>query len=150
MLDFYIDGDACPVKDEAIRVAERHGLQVYLVSNAWLNRRRHSQVQLITVEAGADAADDWIVERIGESDIAVTADILLADRCLKKHAVAISPSGKLFTNDNIGAAVAKRSLSSHLRELGEVGHNPSFTPQDRSRFLQALENAVQAIKRRMV
>lgn len=149
MLEIYTDGDACPVKEEILRVAERHGLTVYIVSNSGLRPVNSPRVHMIKVDAGADAADDWIAERIGDGDIAVTADILLADRCLKKKAEVISPSGKPFTDANIGNAVASRSISAHLREIGErSSYNPSFSKQDRSRFLQALENSIQTIKRR--
>ncbi len=144
----YVDGDACPVKEEVLRVAERHRLEVYMVSNSGLRPVNNPKVHMIKVDAGADVADDWIAERAGDGDIAITADILLADRCLKNKANVINPSGKPFTDDNIGSAVAGRSLSAYLRETGEMsGNNPSFTKQDRSRFLQALEQAIQAIKR---
>lgn len=149
MLDIYVDADSCPVKAEVLRVAERHHLEVYMVSNAWMRPIKNPKLHMIRVEAGADVADDWIAERIGDGDIVVTADILLADRCLKNKAHAISPFGWPFTDDNIGSAVAGRSLSAHLRELGETsGNNPSFTKQDRSRFLQTLEEVIQTIKRR--
>lgn len=147
MIKIYVDADACPVKEEVVRVALRHDLDVYMVSNSWLLKAVGPKVHRVLVEAGADIADDWIAERIGDRDIAVTADILLADRCLKKSAVVVGPSGKLFTGDNIGMAVAMRDLSAHLRETGEIsGHNPSFTKQDRSRFLQVLEEAIQKRK----
>jgi uncharacterized protein len=148
MLDIYVDADACPVKEEILRVAMRHKLQVYLVSNSWLNIAVGTNVHKILVESGADIADDWIAERIGKGDIGVTADILLADRCLKKGASVIGTTGKAFNDDNIGAAKAMRDLSSHLREVGEVSnYNPTFSKQDRSRFLQTLEEIIQAIKR---
>ena len=149
MLDIYVDGDACPVKEEVVRVAERHNLEVYMVSNSGLRPVRNKKIHMIKVDAGADVADDWIAERASDGDIAITADILLADRCIKNEATVLSPAGKPFTDDNIGNAVAGRNLSAHLRETGEIsGHNPSFSKQDRSRFLQALENAIQSIKRR--
>lgn len=148
MLDIYIDADACPVKAETLKVAERHQLHVYVVSNAWLRPSGNPNIDIIHVETTPDAADHWIVGRIGEGDIVITADILLAGRCLKNKAKAIGHTGKLFTDDNIGNAVAGRSLSSHLRELGEEsGRHPSFSQQDRSRFLQMLEETVQTIKR---
>jgi len=149
MLDIYVDADACPVKDEVLRVALRHKLQVYLVSNSWLNIAVGNNVHKILVEAGADIADNWIAERIGAGDIAVTADILLADRCLKKGADVIGTTGRNFNDDNIGVAKAMRDLSAHLRETGEApGYNPTFSKQDRSRFLQTLEEIIQVIKRR--
>jgi uncharacterized protein YaiI (UPF0178 family) len=147
MLNIYIDGDACPVKEEALRVAMRHGLEVFVVSNSWLNVGRSPKVHMIVVESGADMADDWIVEHIEKFDVAVTADILLADRCIKKGAEVISTYGKPFTQDNIGAAKAMRELHAHLRETGEIsGGNASFSKQHRSNFLQAMEQAIQKIK----
>jgi uncharacterized protein YaiI (UPF0178 family) len=144
----YVDADACPVKDEAVRVAERHGLAIHFVSNAWMRLPEGPLVHRVVVSDGPDAADDWIASRIGPSDIAVTADIPLAARCLKAGARVIGPTGKPFTQSSIGMALAMRDLSRHLRETGESkGYNASFTRQDRSRFLQALEEAVQAIKR---
>jgi len=144
MVTIYVDADACPVKEEVLRVAYRHDLEVYIVSNGWWRQDLGPKIHRIMVEASPDSADNWIVEHIGEGDIAVTADILLADRCLKMKATAINPNGKPFTEANIGVAVAMRSLSAHLRETGEIaGHNPSFSKQDRSRFLEILENTVQ-------
>lgn len=148
MLKIYVDADACPVKAEVLRVAERHGLEVYMVSNGGLRPVNDPNVHMVQVPSGADVADDWIVEHIEEKDIVITADILLADRCVKREASVVSPSGKPFTEDNIGNAVAGRSLSAHLRELGEQGYNPGFTKQDRSRFLQVLEEVIQTTKRR--
>jgi uncharacterized protein YaiI (UPF0178 family) len=145
----YIDADACPVKDEAVRVAERHGLTVHFVSNAWMRLPQGPLISRVVVSGDPDAADDWIAERAGTGDIVVTADIPLAARCLQAGARVIGPTGKPFTDAGIGIALAMRDLSRHLRETGESkGYNASFTRQDRSRFLQALENAVQAIKRR--
>lgn len=142
----YIDGDACPVKAEALKVAERHDMNVYIVSNGGLRPVANPKVHMILVDTGADAADDWIAERADMGDIAVTADILLADRCLKAGAQVLSPYGKPFTEANIAGAVAGRSISAHLRELGGTTHNPAFGKQDRSRFLQALETMIQAVK----
>jgi uncharacterized protein YaiI (UPF0178 family) len=144
----YIDADACPVKDEAVRVAERHGLAVHFVSNSYMRLPEGPLVSRVVVSDGPDAADDWIAGRAGKGDIVVTADIPLAARCLQAGARVIGPAGKPFTQDGIGLALALRDLSRHLRETGESkGYNASFTRQDRSRFLQALEEAVQAIKR---
>lgn len=149
MLDIYVDADACPVKEEVLRVAMRHKLQVYMVSNSWINMAVGANVHKILVEAGADVADDWIAERVGEGDIAITADILLADRCIKKGASVIGTTGREFSDDNIGVAKAMRDLSAHLRETGEIaGRNPSFSKNDRSRFLQTLEQIIQTVKRR--
>lgn len=144
----YVDADACPVKDEALRVAVRHDLEIAFVSNAWMRLPEGPNVRRVIVAEGADAADDWIAERIGKGDIAVTADIPLASRCLKAGAQAIGPTGKPFTDASIGMALAMRDLKQHLRETGESrGFNATFTPKDRSRFLEALELAVQRAKR---
>lgn len=149
MLEIYVDGDACPVKDEVIKVAERHGLKVYLVSNAWLRLPKHPLLEMVVVAEGPDVADDWIAERAGPGDIAITADIPLAKRCLDRQAEVLGSTGKPFTEDSIGMALAMRDLKSHLRETGEIkGYNPSFSKQDRSRFLQALEQTIQLVKRR--
>lgn len=144
----YVDADACPVKDEAVRVADRHGLVIHFVANAWMRLPQGALVSRIVVAEGPDAADDWIAERAGRGDIVVTADIPLASRCLKAGARVVGPTGKPFTDANIGAALAMRELSQHLRETGESkGYNAAFTRADRSRFLQALEAAAQAVKR---
>lgn len=144
MLNIYIDSDACPVKDEAVRVAVRYGLPIYLVSNQGARPRSEPNAHIITVGAEFDAADHWIVEHISAHDIVVTADIQLAARCLEKSAHALAPTGKPFTQSNIGTALAMRSLSQYLREAGEIkGHNPSFSKQDRSQFLQALDGLIQ-------
>lgn len=147
-MNIYIDADACPVKDEALKVAERHGIAITYVSNAWMRLPESALVRRMVVAEGPDAADNWIAERIGAGDICVTQDIPLASRCLKAGARAIGNTGKPFTDASIGMALAMRELSQHLRETGESrGFNAAFTRQDRSRFLEALENAVQAIKR---
>lgn len=148
MTRIFVDADACPVKDEAVRVAERHGLPVVMVSNRGMRAGQHPLVRQIVVADGMDAADDRIAEDIAAADIAVTADIRLAARCIAKGARVLSPAGKPFTEAGIGAAVATRDLMAHLRELGEITGGPrSFTRQDRSRFLSALETMVQAAKR---
>lgn len=148
MLIIYVDADACSVKREAIRVATRHNLQVYLVSNNRLNMAIDENVRKIQVGSESDAADNWIAEHIGVGDIAITVDILLADRCLKKGAHAINQNGKIFDNDNIGIAKAMRDLRTQLREAGIAqSYNASFTQQDRSQFLQTLEETIQQIKR---
>ena len=147
-MHIYIDADACPVKDEALKVAERHGIAITYVSNTWMRLPQSPLVQRAVVQEGPDAADDWIAERIGGDDICVTQDIPLASRCLKKGARAIGNTGKAFSDASIGMALAMRELSQHLRETGESkGYNAAFTKQDRSRFLEAMEQAVQAIKR---
>ena len=148
-IQIYVDADACPVKEEVVRVAERHGLTAIFVSNSWMRLRDSPFVQRVVVAEGPDAADDWIAERITATDLVITQDIPLADRCLKKGARAISTVGKPFTADNIGMALAMRDLKTHLRETGDIlgSSNPSFTRNDRSRFLQVLEQAVQDIRR---
>ena len=147
-MHIYIDADACPVKDEAVKVAERHGIAIAFVSNSWMRLPESPLVQRVVVEEGPDAADNWIAERITAHDIAITQDIPLASRCLKAGAKVIGNTGKPFNEASIGMALAMRELSQHLRETGESrGFNAAFTRQDRSRFLEALEHAVQAIKR---
>ena len=145
----YVDADACPVKDEVVRVAERHELPVKFVSNSFMRLPNSWLIERVVVQEGSDAADNWIAERIGPEDIAVTADIPLAGRCLKAGAQVIGMTGKPFTQASIGMALAMRSLMQDLREAGAVrGNNPAFTKADRSQFLQAMESAVQTIKRR--
>ncbi len=149
-LHIYIDADACPVKEEALKVAARHGLGITYVANSWMRLPEGERVERIVVTDGPDAADDWIAERAGQGDIVVTQDIPLASRVLKNGAKAIGNTGKPFTDASIGMALAMRELSQHLRETGESkGFNAAFTRQDRSRFLEALEHAVQAAKREM-
>ncbi len=146
----YVDGDACPVREEVYKVSDRLGLAVFVVSNGSRPIRPTGRplVQLITVEAGADIADDWIAERITASDVCVTSDIPLASRCLERKARALAPNGKVWTPDNIGSALAGREISRHMREIGMATGGPSpLTKQDRSRFLSALDSAIQAAKR---
>jgi uncharacterized protein YaiI (UPF0178 family) len=144
----FVDGDACPVKKEVERVAARHGLAVHLVSNGGLRPSANPLFHIVVVGDQPDAADDWIVEHIAASDIAVTADIPLASRCLQKRARVVSPSGKPFTEAGIGMALGMRDLHRHLREAtGTQTYNAGFTTQDRSRFLNVLENEVQAALR---
>ena len=148
MLIIYVDADACPVKNETFRVAIRHNLQVYLVSNSRLNMVVDKNVHKIQVGSAPDAADNWIEEHIETNDIVITADILLADRCLKKSSRAINPTGKIFNNDNIGIAKSMRDLWAHLRETGVASsYNATFSKQNRSNFLQTLEEIIQLIKR---
>jgi uncharacterized protein YaiI (UPF0178 family) len=149
VLEIYVDADACPVKQEIERVADRHDLTVYMVSNGGLRPSAHPRFRAIVVTEGPDAADNWIAEHIQPFDICVTADVPLAARCLKQNASAIGPSGKLFTADTIGMALGMRELHRHLREAtGQQTIHSGFTKQDRSRFLGALENEIQALKRR--
>jgi len=145
--DIYVDADACPVKDEVLRVAERHGLAVYMVSNSGGRAGLHPLVRLIVVPPDPDAADDWIAERIGAGDIAVTGDILLAARCLETGAQVLAHDGKPFDDASIGMALAMRDLNRHLRETGDIsGAGRGFAKADRSRFSQALEAAVRKVE----
>ena len=144
----YIDGDACPVKEEAYKVARRYGLRVFVVANAFIRVPREALIELVVVDAGPDVADDWIAERAGPGDIVVTADIPLAERSLKAGAVVMGPRGDRFTVDSIGMAIAQRSLMDQLRSTGDVVGGPKpFSPADRSRFLSALDEAVNRIRR---
>ncbi len=142
----YVDADACPVKAETARVAERHGIPVVFVANAWLQAPRGARVRMQVVPGAFDAADDWIAAQVEADDIVVTADIPLASRCLKQGARVLGPAGKPFTNDNIGNALATREILSDLRAYGIGGGPPPFDQRDRSRFLQALELVVRQAK----
>lgn len=138
----FVDADACPVKDEVVRVAERHGLVVTFVSNGGLRPSRDPMIRNVVVSKGADAADNWIVETACSGDIAVTADIPLAARLVAKGVRVLGPTGRPFTPETIGMALAMRDLKHHLRETGESkGYNASFSPRDRSAFLAALDQA---------
>ncbi len=147
-VSIYIDADACPVKDEVYRVAGRLGLKTYVVSNGGMRPSRDPLIQNVIVPHGADAADDWIVEHVCANDVVITADIPLARRCVEKSAHVVGPTGKQFSPENIGMAVAMRDLKQQLRESGEIkGYNAAFSPRDRSNFLQALDRiATGAIK----
>jgi uncharacterized protein len=136
----FVDADACPVKAEAMKVAERLGLVVTLVSNGGIRPSRDPMIKVVVVPAGADAADDWIVEQAAANDIVLTADIPLASRSIDKGCHVLGFSGKPFTPASIGMALAMRDLNQHLRETGESkGYNAGFTPADRSAFLSALD-----------
>lgn len=149
MLHIFVDADACPVKQEVYRVARRCRLSVTVVANTRMRVPDERSVALQVVGAGSDAADNWIVDHVQAHDIVVTADILLADRCLKKNARVVAPHGKPFTEDNIGQAVATRGLLADLRGAGEMtGGPPPLGPRDRSRFLQQLDKVIQEIRRR--
>jgi len=144
----FIDADACPVKEEAYKVARRCGMQVYVVSNAWMMVPKEPLIEQVVVEAGPDIADDWIAERAGPGDIVITADIPLADRVLKSGGQAINSRGVSFTPDSIGSALAGRAIGEHLRSMGEVTRGPPpFTAADRSKFLQGLDAAVHRARR---
>ncbi|MGW8281959.1 MAG: YaiI/YqxD family protein [Gemmatimonadota bacterium] len=148
MLHIFVDADACPVKSEVYRVARRYGLNVTLVTNSWLRIPDEPWLAIQVVTDGFDAADDWIVERVGPHDIVVTADIPLASRCLERGAQVIGPTGKPFTEDNIGVALGTRDLLADLRKAGEVGGGPPpMEKRDRSRFLQQLDQMIQAVRR---
>ncbi len=146
MTEIYIDGDACPVREEVYRVATRLGLGVFVVSNGSRPLRPPGlpNVRMVMVADTSDAADDWIAERIGAADVCVTSDVPLASRCLAKGARAVGPDGRVWTEANIGGALAGRELSRHLRELGLPTRGPAaLTKADRSRFLSALDTEVQ-------
>ena len=145
-LRLLVDADACPVKDEALEVGDRFGAETVLVSNGGLRPSRYPGARLVTVSAGADAADHWIAEAAGARDIVVTADIPLAARALEKGALVLHPDGRAFTPESIGYALSMRSFNQHLRETGESkGLNESFTPQDRSRFRAELDRALRRL-----
>ncbi len=147
-ISIYIDADACPVKAEVYRVAERYGLRVFVVSNSYINVPHDPRVERVVVSDGFDAADDWIVERAGPGDIVVTADIPLADRSLKKGAAAIGSTGIAFTTSSIGMAMASRELMSNLRAMGETTGGPKpMSQRDRSRFLSTLDETIQKLSR---
>lgn len=147
-IQIYIDADACPVKDEVYKVAERYGLKTFVVSNAFMMIPRSQLIERVVVDAGPDAADDWIAERIAPGDVAITNDIPLADRVLKAGGHAIAPNGKPFTPDSIGAAIAQRSLMEQLRATGDIYGGPKpFDRNDRSRFLQTLDAVIQKERR---
>jgi uncharacterized protein len=147
LLHIYIDADACPVKRETYAVAERYGLQVTLVANSRMRIPEHSWLKLVVVNDQFDAADDWIVEKVGENDIVISGDILLAARCLKKGAAVLGTTGNEFTDSNIGQAVATRELMSELRQAGTITGGPAqFQKKDRSRFLQSLDRIIRRIR----
>ena len=149
MTAIYVDADACPVKAEIYRVAGRYQLKVFVVSNSYLNVPRDPRHELVVVKDSFDAADNWIAERAGPGDIVVTADIPLADRALKAGASAIGNTGIPFTTASIGMAMANRELLSNLRAMGAVTGGPKpMAQRDRSRFLSALDEAIQKIIRR--
>ena len=150
MLHIYIDADACPVKQEVYRVAGRCRLEVTLVANSWMRTPAEKWITLEVVDHGFDAADDWIVEHLQDLDIVITADVPLASRCIKAGARVVGPTGRPFTKDNIGSAVATRNLLEELRGAGEItGGPPPLQKRDRSRFLQKLDEAVQSVRREL-
>jgi uncharacterized protein len=146
----FVDADACPVKQEVYRVAERYDLQVFVVANSYMNVPRSDMIARVIVSEGPDIADNWIVERAGATDIVITADIPLAGRCVRKGATAIGPTGKPFTDDSIGMALATRDLMTDLRSAGASTRGPPpLTRQDISRFLSALDLAVVRLQRKL-
>ena len=146
----FVDADACPVKPEIYKVAGRYGLKVYVVANAVMNVPRSDMIERVIVSEGPDIADNWIAERAGESDIVVTADVPLAGRCVKKGTTVIGPTGKPFTEDSIGMALATRNLLTDLRSAGATTRGPlPLSRQDMSRFLSALDLAVTRLKRKL-
>lgn len=147
MPEIYVDADACPVKPEILKVAERHGLPVTFVANSGLRPSRDPMVKNVIVSNGFDAADDWIAERAGPGDIVVTADVPLAGRCVAAGALVTGPTGRIFDTTNIGMATAMRDLGAHLRETGESkGYNAAFSPRDRSAFLETMERLCRRAK----
>jgi len=150
-MHIFIDADACPVKLEVYRVAHRYKLGVTLVAGAPMRIPDSDEITLRVLEQGIDAADDWIVEHLEANDIVITADIPLAARCIARGAYVLGHTGKPFSDDNIGPALATRNLLSELRQLGEVMGGPRpFNQRDRSRFLQALDKAVNEIRGKMI
>ena len=149
MLTIYIDADACPVKDETYKVAKRHALPVILVANAAMRIPSDPGIRLEVVSDGFDAADDWIVENAGPGDIVITSDIPLADRSLKQGAFVLGNTGRPFTEENIGDAMASREISQEMREMGMLRGGPApFQNKDRSEFLMQLDRAIHALKRK--
>lgn len=149
MLHIFIDADACPVKQEVYRVARRYGLKITLVAGSCMRVPDDDKIDIQIVDQNPDAADNWIVEHIDANDIVITADIPLAARCLEKGAYVIGPTGRPFTGDNIGTALATRNLLSELREFGQItGGPPPFDKKDRSRFLRQLDDTINAIRRK--
>ena len=147
-ITIYVDADACPVKNEIYRVAERHGIKAIVVSNSPIAVPRDPLIERVVVAAGLDEADNWIAGRVGRGDIVITADIPLAGRCIKAGAAAIAPTGRAFTEDSIGMTLATRNLMDSLRSAGEITSGPkAFSPRDRSSFLSALDQAIVRLKR---
>ncbi|MBA4793309.1 YaiI/YqxD family protein [Phenylobacterium sp.] len=148
-ITIFIDADACPVKDEVYRVAQRYGLKTYVVSNAFMMIPASPLVERVVVDAGPDVADDWIAEHVAPGDVAITNDIPLAERVLKAGGHAVAPNGRPFTENSIGSAVAQRALMEQLRSTGDfLGGPKPFDRNDRSRFLQALDEIIQKERRR--
>jgi uncharacterized protein YaiI (UPF0178 family) len=148
LITIYVDADGCPVKNEVYRVAKRFGLRVSLVSNSRMGIPKEELFKLVIVDEGFNAADDWIVEQVRDNDIVVSADIPLAARCLEKGARVIDPRGRVFSQESIGDALANRQLMAYLRDMGNMTGGPApFEKKDRSRFLQRLDDIIQAAVR---
>jgi uncharacterized protein YaiI (UPF0178 family) len=149
MIQIYIDADACPVKDETYKVAERYQIKTFVVANQYQNVPLNSLIEMKVVSGNFDAADDWIADQVTHQDIVITSDILLADRCVKKKARVLGPKGVEFTEDNIGSAVASRELMQNLRHMGEMRGGPA--PMDkkaRSQYLSKLDQIIQSLKKK--
>ncbi|MBP9733808.1 MAG: YaiI/YqxD family protein [Candidatus Omnitrophica bacterium] len=147
MTHIYVDSDACPVKPEAARVAQRYGLKITFVSNSWMRLPEEWGARLMVVDGQFDAADNWIVEQVVEGDVVVTADIPLAHRCINAGARVIGTHGQIYTDENIGSILATRDLMHTLRGAGEITGGPApFRGEDRSKFLQGLDRIIQSIK----
>lgn len=147
-IEIYVDADACPVKQEVYRVAERLGLKVYVVSNSFMQIPREPYIERVIVESGPDAADDWIAERARRGAVVITADIPLAHRCVKASADVISPTGRILEEASIGMALATRNLMEDLRSAGQITSGPKpFQPRDRSNFLSSLDLVITRLKR---
>jgi len=147
-IKIYVDADACPVKDETFKVAKRYGLITYVVANQYLKVPLDINIRMEAVSGDFDAADDWIAERAGESDVVITSDLLLAERCVANKASVLGPKGNILDEDNIGSAIAGREVATHLRDLGVAGTGPSaFTSKDRSQFLSSLDKVIQSLKK---
>jgi hypothetical protein len=148
LIRIFVDADGCPVKNEVFRVALRYSLKVYVVSNSRMRIPPDRLFELVIVKRDADAADDWIVEHVKEDDVAVSADIVLAARCLEKGAHVLDPKGRVFTEESIGGALANREFTAYLRDMGNITGGPApFEKRDRSRFLQQVDNLIQAALR---
>ena len=143
----YVDADACPVKGEILKVAERHGIEVTFVANSGLRPSRDPMVKNVIVSNGFDAADNWIAEHTGPGDVVITADVPLAGRCVAKGSLVTGHSGRVFDEGNIGMVTAMRDLGAHLRETGESkGYNAAFSPRDRSKFLETMDRLCRRAK----
>jgi uncharacterized protein YaiI (UPF0178 family) len=149
VLDLYLDADACPVKEDAYRVAERYGLRVFVVANREIVVPKNPRIALVVASGGFDAVDDWIATHVGAKDIVVTNDLLLANRCIERDALVVDPRGRILDRDNIGEALAMRELLSELRQRGEIGLGPpKMGKRHKSNFRAALDEVVQAARRK--